>query len=139
MVRQVSNFVKKRLFVRHGKYIDTFVRNPSGNAVLADLKRFTKIGKERGWPPVTRAQFDSQIGLSGALVIGSPEEVAQKMIRHSQALGGISRFTFQLDNAGLSHKKLIKSIEVIIDTIISFNVVLVDKLTSLTFYFGTYN
>jgi alkanesulfonate monooxygenase SsuD/methylene tetrahydromethanopterin reductase-like flavin-dependent oxidoreductase (luciferase family) len=76
-------------------------------------KNFTKIGKERGWPPVTRAHFDEQTGPMGALVIGSPEEVAQKIVRHSQALGGISRFTFQLDNAGSSHTQLIKSIELI--------------------------
>ena len=74
---------------------------------------FTRIGKERGWPPVTRARFDAQTGPTGALVIGNPEEVAQKILRHSEALGGISRFTFQMDNAGLSHEKLMKSIELI--------------------------
>jgi len=74
---------------------------------------FTRIGKERGWPPVTRAHFDAQVGPSGALVIGDPEEVAEKILRHSDALGGISRFTFQMDNAGLSHTKLMQSIELI--------------------------
>lgn len=76
-------------------------------------KSFTKIGKERGWPPVTKAHFDSQTGPTGALVIGGVEEVAEKIVRHSKALGGISRFTFQLDNAGLSHTQLMKSIELI--------------------------
>ncbi len=74
---------------------------------------FTRIGKERGWPPVTRAHFDAQTGKLGALVIGGPEEVAEKIIRHSEALGGIFRFTFQMDNAGLSHEKLMESIELI--------------------------
>lgn len=72
---------------------------------------FTKIGKERGWPPATRARFDAQNGPTGALLVGGPEEVAQKILRHSDALGGISRFTFQMDNAGLSHEQLLKSIE----------------------------
>jgi probable LLM family oxidoreductase len=72
---------------------------------------FTRIGKERGWPPVTRARFDAQVGPTGALVVGSSKEVAEKIIRHSKALGGISRFTFQMDNAGLSHKLLILAIE----------------------------
>lgn len=76
-------------------------------------KMFTKIGKERGWPPVTRTHFNAQTGLSGALVIGSPEEVAAKIIRHGKALGGISRFTFQMDNAGLSHQQLIEAIKLI--------------------------
>lgn len=74
---------------------------------------FTRIGKERGWPPVSRARFDAQNGPSGALLVGSPEEVAKKILRHSKALGGISRFTFQMDNAGLSHEKLLRSIELI--------------------------
>ncbi len=72
----------------------------------------TKVGKERGWPPVTRAQFDAQIGPLGAIVIGSPEEVAEKILRHSDALGGISRFSFQMD-VGLSHQQLLESIELI--------------------------
>lgn len=72
---------------------------------------FTKIGKERGWPPVTRAHFDSQTGVRGALVVGGPEDVAEKLLRHSEALGGIDRFTFQMDSAALSHEQLMKSIE----------------------------
>lgn len=74
---------------------------------------FTRIGKERGWPPVTRPHFNAQTGPLGALVIGSPEEVAEKIVRHSKALGGISRFTFQMDNAGLSHQQHLKAIELI--------------------------
>ncbi|MDA9905802.1 LLM class flavin-dependent oxidoreductase [Cyclobacteriaceae bacterium] len=74
---------------------------------------FTRIGKERGWPPVTRSHFDQQIGPKGALVIGSPEEVSEKILRHSESLGGISRFSFQMDNAGLSHQELKDAIELI--------------------------
>jgi probable LLM family oxidoreductase len=74
---------------------------------------FTRIGKERGWPPVTRSHFNAQTGPFGALVVGSPETVAQKILQHSAALGGISRFTFQMDNAGLSHTQLMQSIELI--------------------------
>jgi len=74
---------------------------------------FTRIGKERGWPPVTRLRFDAQNGPLGALCVGSPEEVAEKILRHSEALGGISRFTFQMDNAALTHEKLLRSIELI--------------------------
>jgi probable LLM family oxidoreductase len=74
---------------------------------------FTRIGKERGWPPVTRQHFDAQNGQTGALLIGGPEEIAAKILRHSEALGGISRFTFQMDNAALPHAKLLRSIELI--------------------------
>lgn len=74
---------------------------------------FTKIGRERGWPPVTRTQYDAQTGPTGALLIGSPEEVAEKIIRHSEALGGVSRVTFQMDQAALPQAKLLQSIELI--------------------------
>jgi len=73
---------------------------------------FTNIGKERGWPPVTRSHFDSQTGKFGAIVVGEPEEVAEKILRHSEALGGISRFSFQMD-VGLNHLELCKAIELI--------------------------
>lgn len=74
---------------------------------------WTKLGKERGWPPVTRQQFDALIAPRGVLAVGGPEEVAKKLVRHSKALGGIDRFTFQMDNAGLSHQQLLQSIELI--------------------------
>lgn len=74
---------------------------------------FTRIGKERGWPAVTRSHFEAQNGERGALLVGGPEEVAEKIIRHSKALGGLSRFTFQMDNAALSHEKLLHSINLI--------------------------
>ena len=73
----------------------------------------TKIGKERGWPPMTMGRFKAQVGEQGALVVGSPKEVAEKILRHSDALGGISRFTFQMDTADLSHEKLLEAIELI--------------------------
>lgn len=73
---------------------------------------FTRIGKERGFPLVSKERFDAQNGPYGALLVGSPEEVAEKILRHSKSLGGISRFTFQMD-AGLSHKQLLNAIELI--------------------------
>jgi probable LLM family oxidoreductase len=74
---------------------------------------FTRIGRERGWPPVSHSHFDAQVGPTGAIVIGSPEQVAEKILRHSDSLGGISRFTFQMDNAGLSHSHLMQAIDLI--------------------------
>ncbi len=71
---------------------------------------FTKIGEERGWPPVTRAQFDALRSPRGALLVGNPEEVAEKIVQHSAALGGISRINFQMSVASLPHEKLMKAI-----------------------------
>lgn len=77
------------------------------------VDQWNQIGKERGWAPITRSQFDLNVGPKGVLVIGGPETVAQKIINHSESLGGIQRFTFQMDNAGLSHVQLMKAIELI--------------------------
>lgn len=74
---------------------------------------WTKLGRERGWPPVTKGQFDTLVARKGVLVVGGPEQVAEKLLRHSEALGGIDRFTFQMDNAGLTHVQLMKAIELI--------------------------
>ncbi len=74
---------------------------------------FGKIGRERGWPPITRQRFDAQNSPVGAFLIADPEEVAEKILRHSESLGGISRFTFQMDNAGLTHEQLMRAIELI--------------------------
>ena len=76
-------------------------------------KMFTKIGKERGWGPVTREQFDQQTGPLGAIVLGAPDQASEKIRRHSEALGGIDRFQFQMDIADITHENLLKSIELI--------------------------
>jgi probable LLM family oxidoreductase len=73
----------------------------------------TEIGKERGWPKMTRASFDFQRGTQGALLVGDPDEVVKKVIRHSKALGGISRITFMMNPAALPHAKLMKATELI--------------------------
>ena len=72
-----------------------------------------EVGKERGWGPVTRAQFDAQLGPTGALLVGSPEEVVEKIVRHSEALGGLSRVTFMMNAASLPHAKLMKAIDLL--------------------------
>jgi len=74
-------------------------------------RALASVAKERGWPPVTRAQFDAQLGPEGALLIGNAEEVVAKILRHSEALGGISRITFQMNAATLPQVKLMRAIE----------------------------
>ena len=95
-----------------------YVANTSQQAVDDFFPGFSAsmsqgVAKERGWPPMTRARFDAQNGPEGAYLVGSPEEVAEKILHHSEALGGISRFTFQMDAASLPHEKLMQSIELI--------------------------
>lgn len=100
-----------------GLHSPGYVANTTNEAVndyypgYAEL--WTKLGRERGWPPVTKSQFDALIAPEGVLVVGSPEQVAEKLLRHSEALGGVDRFTFQMDNAGLTHEQLSSSIKLI--------------------------
>ena len=49
----------------------------------------------------------------GALLLCNPQEVAEKILRHREALGGISRLTFQMNAASLPHLKLMRAVEAI--------------------------
>ncbi|MEO8256534.1 MAG: LLM class flavin-dependent oxidoreductase [Acidobacteriota bacterium] len=70
----------------------------------------TRIGAERGWPPVTRAQFDREAGPDGALYVGSPETVATKIAATIQTLG-LTRFDMKYSNGPLPHHAQMNSIE----------------------------
>jgi len=74
---------------------------------------FSEIGKERGWAPTTRAHFDAERGPQGALLIGDAETVARKILSVNEALGGISRLTFQMGVSTLPHPKMIRAIEIL--------------------------
>jgi probable LLM family oxidoreductase len=74
---------------------------------------FTEIGKERGWSPTTRAQFDATRGPTGALIIGDAQTVAEKILYINQALGGISRITFQMGVSTVAHEKMKRAIEIL--------------------------
>src|SRR6266699_3190025 len=74
---------------------------------------FTEIGKERGWLPATRAQFDALRGPTGALLIGDAETVARKILYVNEVLGGLSRITFQMGVSALPHQKMLRSIELL--------------------------
>ncbi|MFI5282890.1 MAG: LLM class flavin-dependent oxidoreductase [Candidatus Dormibacterales bacterium] len=70
----------------------------------------SRIGRERGWPPMTRAQFDASTGPQGALFAGAPETVAAKIVDTVKALG-ITRFDMKYSNGSLPHSKMMRSIE----------------------------
>jgi probable LLM family oxidoreductase len=74
---------------------------------------FTEIGKERGWPPTTRAQYDATRSATGALMIGDAATVAEKVLYVNEALGGISRITFQMGASSIAKSKMMKAIEIL--------------------------
>ncbi len=74
---------------------------------------FTEIGKERGWPPTTRSQFDALRGPTGALIVGDAETVTKKILYINDALGGVSRITFQMGVSTLPHARMLRAIEIL--------------------------
>ncbi|UQN08675.1 Atu2307/SP_0267 family LLM class monooxygenase [Deinococcus sp. QL22] len=71
------------------------------------------IGRERGWPPASRAQFEAECGPSGAYLIGSVQEVVDKAVHVHEVLGGVSRLTFQMTNVALAHDRMLRAIDLL--------------------------
>ncbi|HEY7082633.1 MAG TPA: LLM class flavin-dependent oxidoreductase [Nitrososphaeraceae archaeon] len=94
-------------------YVAESTRQAADDFYPGYARTITEIGKERGWPKMTRDHFDAQLGPQGALIIGDPDEVIKKIIRHSKSLGGISRITFMMNPASLPHEKLMRATELI--------------------------
>jgi probable LLM family oxidoreductase len=69
-----------------------------------------RIGRERGWPPMARQDFEESRTLRGANFVGSPEEVVEKII-HQHAIFGHDRFLVQFSVGTLPHEKIMRSIE----------------------------
>src|SRR3712207_8455685 len=71
-----------------------------------------RIGRERGWPPLGRAQFDALASPTGALVVGDPEEVAEKLL-YQHGLFGHQRFLAQISVGDLAHRDVLRAIELL--------------------------
>src|SRR5712692_4546265 len=67
-------------------YVDQTTQEAADIFYPGYAKAMTDVGRERGWPPMTRASFDAQRGPNGALLVGSPDEVVDKILRHSEVL-----------------------------------------------------
>jgi alkanesulfonate monooxygenase SsuD/methylene tetrahydromethanopterin reductase-like flavin-dependent oxidoreductase (luciferase family) len=68
------------------------------------------IGRERGWPPTTRAQFNAGLPLQGHLMIGSPEQVIEKILYQHEKLGH-QRYLMQMSVGTMPHALTMRSIE----------------------------
>lgn len=76
-------------------------------------RTFSKIGRERGWGPTTRAQYEALRGPTGALLVGSPDEIIAKARHINDSLGGVDRLTLLLQGPELPHEAAINSIELL--------------------------
>jgi probable LLM family oxidoreductase len=103
--------------LRVGMHSPAYVAETTEQAVADFLpgwmKAMNDIGRERGWGVMRREHFDAQRGPEGALLVGSPQEVAEKIAHHSEALGGLSRVTFQMNAASLPHDAMMRAIDLI--------------------------
>jgi probable LLM family oxidoreductase len=74
------------------------------------LAMMNKLGKERGWPPMSRQSYDAACSLRGALVVGSPEEVIEKIL-YQHEIFGHQRFLLQMSVGAMPHRKILHAIE----------------------------
>ncbi|HEX6588888.1 MAG TPA: LLM class flavin-dependent oxidoreductase [Longimicrobiales bacterium] len=72
----------------------------------------TRIGRERGWPPASRRQFDHERRLEGALFVGSPQDVVDKIL-YQHELFGHDRFMIQLTVGPMPHAAVMRAIELL--------------------------
>ncbi|MEX0779361.1 MAG: LLM class flavin-dependent oxidoreductase [Balneolales bacterium] len=93
----------------HGFIADTS-QQAADDAFPAFAVTMDKIGRERGWPPMTRAQFEASRTLRGANFVGSPQEIIDKIL-HQHEIFNHQRFLLQLSVGTLPHKKVMRSIE----------------------------
>jgi probable LLM family oxidoreductase len=74
------------------------------------LLQMGKIGRERGWPPPSRQQFDAECSPRGALLVGDPQRVIDKILWEHE-LFGMTRFTIQFSVGTMPHREMLRSIE----------------------------
>lgn len=93
-----------------------FIADDSRQAIDEAFPSFelvmNKIGKERGWPPMTRGQFDASCALRGANFIGSPDEIIEKIL-YQHKIFGHQRLLLQLSIGTMPHDKVMHAIELL--------------------------
>jgi probable LLM family oxidoreductase len=97
-----------------GLHVHSFVGDSASGAADQFFPYYSaqmsRIGKERGWPAYSRAQYDLGLGRDGALFVGDPAALTDKILA-VQELFGLTRFTAHMDVGGPPHKDLMRSIE----------------------------
>ncbi|QXC62471.1 LLM class flavin-dependent oxidoreductase [Aquihabitans sp. G128] len=103
--------------LRVGVHAFGFVADTDQAAVDATWPGYARlmstIGRERGWAPPSKAQYEAASGPGGAYLIGSPESVAAKAHHVDEVLGGVDRLTFQMTNVALPHASMLQSIDLL--------------------------
>ncbi|TJY40655.1 LLM class flavin-dependent oxidoreductase [Cohnella pontilimi] len=95
----------------HGFIADT-TEEAAERFFPATAEQMNQLGRERGWPPYTRDSFDAARSLRGALYVGDPEYVAEKIVLLRKNLG-LTRFLLHVDVSSLPHSDLLRTIELL--------------------------
>lgn len=114
----------KKTYIEHGHDLSKYRVGIHSHALFGDsdlelsrnyfplyAAQMDRIGKSRGWPPYQRTQFDFGKSKHGALFIGEPDAMVEKIL-YMQEQFGLTRFAAHMDVGAPSHKDLMKSIEV---------------------------
>lgn len=99
-----------QLSINSHTYIAENSQQAADDFFLPYAEVMSRIGKERGWPPTNRQQFDASLGLQGALLVGSPQQVIDKIL-YQYELFGHTRFLAQMSLGAMPHDKILKAIE----------------------------
>lgn len=93
----------------HGFIADS-TQQAADDAFPSYAEVMTRIGRERGWPPATRQRFDAERSRRGALLVGSPQEVVEKILFEHELFRN-QRFLIQLSVGTMPHRKVMRAIE----------------------------
>ncbi len=104
------NQPKQKLSINSHGFISHTSQKASDIAFPAFKQVMDKIGRERGWPPMQRNQFDASTTLEGANFVGSPQEIIDK-IMYQYEIFNHDRFLMQMTVGSIPHKEVLKSIE----------------------------
>ena len=103
---------KMQLSINSHTYIANDAQQARGEFYPPYAEVMNRIGKERGWPPSSRQQFDASTGAQGALLVGSPQQVIDKIL-YEHELFGHTRFLAQMSIGAMPHDKILRSIELL--------------------------
>lgn len=101
---------KIRVGINSHAYISETSQQAGNDFFPSYAQAMTRIGRERGWPPTTRQHFEDMRRPEGSLLVGSPQQVIDKIL-FEHSIFKNSRFLAQMDVGALPHDKLMKSIE----------------------------
>lgn len=99
-----------RVSINSHAYVADTAQQAGDEFFPAYAEVMSRIGRERGWPPTTRRQFDASTSARGALLVGSPQEVIDKILFEHE-LFKHDRFLAQMSLGAMPHDKIMRAIE----------------------------